>query len=97
MASILCILAWLDKALKTDDSVALSMHNIIIIFFQISHRYFLDELTMLSVGIPAVYTGAAPPSRHTAVASASSAAHATPKAETAARSTSSSLGAGTVA
>ena len=65
-------------------------------FFQVFHRYFLAELTMLSVGIPVVHTRALPPRRHTAAASASSAAHAAPKAETAAGSTPASLGASAV-
>ena len=60
------------------------------------HEYFLSGLTLLLVGIPPVYTGAAPPRRHTAAGSATSAARAAPKAETAARSTSAALGAGTV-
>ena len=71
--------------------------NVIIYFFQMRHEYFLSELTLLSVGIPPVYTGAAPSCRHTAAASATSAARAPPKAETAARSTTAALGAGSVA
>ena len=47
--------------------------NVIIYFFQMRHEYFLSELTLLSVGIPPVYTGAAPSCRHTAAASATSA------------------------
>ena len=74
-----------------------SYRNQNIIFFKMLHKYFLSELTLISVGIPLVYTGAAPPRRHTTAASTSSAAHAAPKAETVTRSTSAALGASTVA
>ena len=46
-----------------------SYRNKNIIFFRMLHKYFLSELTLISVGIPPVYTGAAPPRRHTTAAS----------------------------
>ena len=98
--TLIFILVWemKKKVLKSFGGSHWTLIGIrILFFFQVLHEYFLSELTLISVGIPLVYTGAAPPHRHTAAASASSAARAAIKAETATRSTSAALGAGTVA